>query len=110
MPRVYPRRVLDAIGDELYAELEDMENIDEEVVLNTVEDAEQNRESQNSEREEIRFQKSLSVPSGITFDPSDVDNFPPLRNGSACIASCRNGLDNFPSIPPLFGGKRWPLL
>jgi hypothetical protein len=108
MPRrVYPQRILDLIENELYEELKDLDAIDEETVLAVLENEQQDTETKMEEAEEARFQKSLSIPAGVIFDPSDIDNLPPLRNG---ICTIGDGLDNVSSIPPLFGGKHWPLL
>lgn len=102
------------MGDELYAELDDIDELDEETSLNVIEDQQRVQEDEIAEKAEQRseqeFRESLTVPAGVTFDPVDhLDNLPPPFNGNAC-ASSGNGLDNFPSVPPLFGGKSWPLL
>ncbi|MBI2644995.1 hypothetical protein HYW94_02360 [Candidatus Uhrbacteria bacterium] len=112
VPRVYPQRVLDLIENELYEELENLDEIDEEAALNAIEDKQREQENEAMEREEEKLQRQsnrpLTVP-GVTFDGvADLDNLPSLKNG-ACTAS-KNGLDNLPSIPPLFGGRRWPFM
>jgi len=104
VPRVYPQRVLDAIGDELYAELEEFE-LDEETAINTIEDKERKEEDTKAEKAEIDDQRSLSVPAGVTFDPvAHLDNLPPIHRGT-----CKDGLDNLPPAP-LFQGRQWPFL
>lgn len=108
MPRVYPQRVLDLIEDELYEEFADM---DEETAVNGIEDEQRQEEDASAEKAEIAHQRSLSAPTGIAFiEPVHLDNLPPLHNGSACAAASRDGLDNLPPLPPLFGGRRWPNL
>lgn len=106
MPRVYPQRVLDLIEDELYEELEDL---DEETAINEIEDEQRENEEIAAEKTEAKDERSLSVPAGVTFDPvAHLDNLPPLRDGTTC-ASSENGLDNFPPTP-LFQGRHWPFL
>lgn len=106
MPRVYPQRVLDLIEDELYEELEDL---DEEAAINEIEDAQRKKEDLVAEKMELADQQALLIPAGVTFDPvAHLDNLPPLRNGIACTSS-ENGLDNLP-LAPLFQGRQWPFL
>lgn len=98
--------MLDLIENDIYEELEDL---DEETALNAIEDNQRENEEIAVEKAETADEKALSISVGITFDPvAHLDNFPPLRNGTAC-ASSKDGLDNLP-LAPLFQGRRWPFL